>query len=74
MECVTAFTRAFTELNLMQSMTFHPISLRYIFNIILIFMPMGQDSVVGIVTRYGPDGLGLNPSGGEIISISSDWP
>jgi hypothetical protein len=28
---------------------------------------MGRDSSVGIATRYGLDGLGSNPGGGEIF-------
>ena len=34
----------------------------------------GQDSSVGIVTRYGLDGPGTNPGGGEIFRIHSDQP
>jgi hypothetical protein len=33
---------------------------------------VGQNSVVGIATRYELDGPGTNPSGGEIFSTSPD--
>ena len=34
------------------------------FNIILPFVPTGQDSIVGRVTCYGPDGLGIQSQWG----------
>jgi len=34
----------------------------------------GRDSSVGIATRYGLDGPGSNPSGGEGFRIRPDWP
>jgi hypothetical protein len=52
-------------------MTFHHISLRYIFNIILPFMPKGQDSVVCTVTCYGPDGLGIESHWGREFQLLS---
>ena len=35
---------------------------------------MDRDSSVGIATRYGLDGLGSNPSGGEIFRTRPDRP
>ena len=35
---------------------------------------MGRDSVVGIATRYGLDGPGSNPGGGEIFCTGPDRP
>jgi hypothetical protein len=35
---------------------------------------MGQDTVVSIATCYGLDGLGSNPSGGEIFRTHPDQP
>jgi len=35
---------------------------------------MAQDSVVGTAARYGLDGMGLKPSGGEIFDTRQDWP
>jgi hypothetical protein len=52
-------------------MTFHPVSLRYIFNIILPFMSMDQDSVVGTMTRYGPVGLGIESQWGRDFLLLS---
>ena len=35
---------------------------------------MGRDSSVGIATRYGLDGPGSNPGGGEIFCTRPDRP
>jgi len=35
---------------------------------------MGRDSAVGIATRYGLDGPGSNPGGGEIFRTLPDMP
>jgi len=35
---------------------------------------MGWDSSVGIVTRYGLDGLGIKSQWGEIFHTHPDWP
>ena len=35
---------------------------------------MGRDISVGIVTRYGLDGPGWNPGGGEIFRTRPDRP
>jgi hypothetical protein len=37
-------------------------------------VPRGQDSAVGMATIYRLDGLGSNPSRGEIFHASPDWP
>jgi len=38
------------------------------------FKNIGLDSAVGIATRYGLDGLGSNPGGGEIFRTRPDRP
>jgi len=37
-------------------------------------MVAGLESIVGIATRYGLDGLGINPSEHEIFHTHPDWP
>jgi len=39
-----------------------------------IFINVGRDSVVGIAIRYGLDGPGWNPGGGEIFRSCPDRP
>jgi hypothetical protein len=40
----------------------------------VIALVVARDSVVGRAASYGLDGIGLNPSGGEIFGTRSDWP
>jgi len=61
----------------MQSIPSHPFHLRSIKHYLLIFFHVLQiffylHSAVGIATRYGMDGPGLNPSWGEIFRTSPD--
>jgi hypothetical protein len=37
-------------------------------------MVTGAESIVGIATRYGLDGLGINPGGGKIFCTHPDQP
>ena len=35
---------------------------------------VGRDSSVGIATRYGLDGLGIESQCGGIFSVRQEWP